>query len=618
MDEFDLVDISEDESVALSIEETIEMLDFENDIKVSSEIDEMLDFIEITPKEKQKEELDKLLDNITDSETVLKIEEPMSKIDEYVPSIKDFNIKSARTRKIVKKAMLYVIIVMLLGFEFFITKAGDTLNDIRVYASDTEPIKIVQNDKYGYIDYTGRKIVNPKYSYGEDFINGYAIAKDSSNLPFILDKGGNEVAPVGTYFSLYRAGEDIIASKVTKKGLKYGILDSKLNVKTKFKYNSINYVDGAYTYILGNEVGIINLDGKQVYNYKLTDSDDKVIRVHPSKVNNNKNIRYAVVTINSSSSIVNLDDGTVVFSPTLDVINAEENNVFYIEKENGTKNYLYVYNNEVVLERNDVSSVSVPSINSGVISILKNNFKYEFINVKTKEQIKKDLNKDYTYYSDNYFIYKSYNYKTNKEEINFVTEGEVKYTCNYDFILDSAFINGIATIKHSDGTYSYIREDGKIITELKFVQAGTFDGYGDAVARTSEGYGVINKEGEIIIPFENNEIKMASAEVKNNTFNEENVFYAVKKENRFLLYNSKGKKVNKTYYEDILFNEKYPVFKASTEAYDLLIISKNLNEIKLTSFNSDYVAFENYIIIKNEYYNYNGKKIYTDSQKNSG
>ena len=78
-----------------------------------------------------------------------------------------------------------------------------------------------------------------------------------------------------------------------------------IHVKTpekKFKYNSINYVDGAYTYVLGNEVGIINLEGKQVYSYKLTDSDDKIIRVSSSKVNSDKNTRYAVVTINSSSS----------------------------------------------------------------------------------------------------------------------------------------------------------------------------------------------------------------------------------------------------------------------------------------------------------------------------
>lgn len=613
MDEFDIVDISEDNQDTPSLDATTEMLDFENDVKVSTEIDEMLDFIEITPKETQKEELDKLLDNVDNSNGINKIEIESPKLEEYVPSIKDFNIKSAKTRKIVKKAMLYVIIVMLLGFEFFITKAGNALDDLRVYASDSEPIKIVQNDKVGYIDYTGKKIVNPKYSYGEDFIDGYAIAKNASNLPFIIDRGGKEVAPVGKYFSLYRAGEDIIASKVTKKGLKYGILNSKLDVKTKFKYDSINYVDGAFTYVLENEVGIINLAGKKVYSYKLTDLDDKSIRVTTSSVTDKQSVRYAVVTINSSSSIVNLTDGTIVSMPTLNVITPEENNVFYIELEDKSKNYMYVYNNEVILERNDVSSISVPSINSGVVTVLKKDYNYEFISIKTKEQLLKKLNKEDTYYSDNYFIYKNYNYKTNKEELIFVSNGDVKNKCNYDFTIENGFVNGISIIKYDDGTYSYLSEEGKIITDLRFLNANEFDEFGDAIANTSDGYGVINKEGKVIIKFENNEIKMASALVKKNTISNDNVFYAVKKENRFLLYNSDGKKASNVYYNDIIFNEKYPIFKASTDAYDLLITSKNLSEIVLTSFNSEYLAFENYIIYKNEYYNYNGKKIYTNN-----
>lgn len=613
MDDFDLVDISEDEVKVPSNEETVEMLDFENDIKVSTEIDEMLDFIDITPKEKQKQELDKLLDNISDSSSVLKLEEPTAKLDDYTPSIKDFNIKSAKARKIVKKAMLYVIIVMLLGFEFFITKAGDTLNDLRVYASDIEPIKIIQNEKYGYIDYTGRKIVNPKYSYGEDFINGYAIVKDSSNLPLIIDKGGKQEVVTGTYFSLYRAGEDIIASKVTKKGLKYGILKSDLSTKTKFIYDSINYVDGAYTYVLENEVGVINMDGKPIYSYKLTDKDDKRIDVLASEVSDDKSVRYAVVIINSSSSIINLTDGKVVYSPTLNIITPEENNVFSVQDKSGYLSYLYIYNNDVVLERMNVNSVSVPSINSGIITVLNKNYTYEYISVSSKEQIKKNLTKEKVYYSDNYFIYNNYNYKTNKEELVFVTGGEIKKVVNKDFEMESKFVNGVAIIKFDDEMYSYIDEQGNIITELRFIQADSFDKYGDAVAKTNDGYGVLNKEGKIVIPFNNNEIKMLNSNVKINTQNESNVFYAVKKDNRFALYNSSGKRRGKKYYNDIIFDEKYPLFKASDDAYDLLITSKDLDEIKLTSFNSEYKAYENYIIVKNEYYNYNGKNIYIDN-----
>ena len=172
-----------------SLDETVEMLDFENDIKVSNEIDEMLDFIDISEKESEekKEALDNLLNTNSKEESKVEID----------------------------ASMLYVIILMLIGFEFFINKTGELLNDLRVYANDNKPIKIVQNDKYGYIDYTGERLVNPKYTYADDFIKGYAIVKNTSNLPLIIDKGGKEAVKSGIYFSLYRAGSDIIASKVT-------------------------------------------------------------------------------------------------------------------------------------------------------------------------------------------------------------------------------------------------------------------------------------------------------------------------------------------------------------------------------------------------------------------
>lgn len=184
-----------------SPKEEVEMLDFEADEKVSNEIDEMLDFIE-TPKHEEKEnkELQNLLESSKKDEGKIEIDASKEKLDEYVPSIKDLNIKSAKTRKIVKKSMLYIIIVMLLGFEFFINKTGEALNDLVVYASDNQPIRIVQNEKYGYIDYTGDKIVNPKYTYGENFIKGYAIVKNTSNLPLIIDKGGKEAIKTGEYF----------------------------------------------------------------------------------------------------------------------------------------------------------------------------------------------------------------------------------------------------------------------------------------------------------------------------------------------------------------------------------------------------------------------------------
>ncbi len=599
-------------------DEEIEMLDFEADEKVSNQIDEMLDFIDlsdVSEDTKSDEQLEKLLDSSSTIQTKVEIDASREKLDEYKPSIKDFNIKNAKTKKMVKKAMLYVIIVMLLGFEFFINKTGEVLDNLRVYASNNAPIRIVQNNKYGYIDHTGKKIVNPKYSYGEEFIKGYAIVKDSSNLPLIIDKGGKEVIPTGTYFSIYRVGTDIIASKVTKKGLKYGILDADLKEKTEFKYDMISYSGDCYTYTISNAVGIINLDGRDIYRYKLTDDADKIIEVSASSVTNKDYQRYAVIKVNSSSQIVNINDGTVVSGATLNEVVPEENNVFYEVNSNGSKRYIYVQDNKVLLESDDYTSLTINSIEAGVLKALTSSYTYEFISTKTMEQIKKGLKEDNTYYGDNVFVYADHNYKKNKDLLVMVKNGEIYKTLEEDFVIEKPFDNGIAIVKFTDGTYGYLNEEGSLISDSRFIEANSFDSYGEAVCKTDGGYGVINKDGKVIIEFENEEIKMVSDIVKKKSASgSNNVFYAVKKDNKYAIYNSNGKRVNKTYYNDIVFDEKEPLFKASTDAKDMLITSEDLNIINLTSFNTEYKAYDNYIILKNEYYNYNGKLIYVDNR----
>lgn len=603
-----------------SLELTTEMLDFENDIKVSNEIDEMLDFIDLEPKNDDltvELSLDDILENISETKEPKVEIEANKELEEYKPSIRDFNIKSAKTRKIVYKGMLYVIIVMLLGFEFFLTKSGEFLNEIRVYASDYNPIRIVQNEKVGFIDYTGNMLVNPKYSYAEDFVKGYAIAKDSSGLPLILDRGGKEIAPTGTYFSIYRAKEDIVAAKVTKDGLKYGILDSYLKNKTKFNYDLINFVDGIFTYVKGNEVGILNTEGKEIYKTKLTKKDVKAINVSVSELtdNNKDNIQYGVVTVNSSSVIVNLVDGKVVTNPTLNTITALEDNVFSQKNQYGNTSYLYVYNNEVIMQRDDVLSIKVPSIKSGVINTLKDDYTNEYISVNSKEQINKNITKNTSYYGKNTFVYLNHNYSNNKSELVFIEEGKIKESISTDYLIERTFENGIAIVKFTDGKLGYLNEQGKLITDLRFEEASSFDSYGETICKTNNGYGVINKEGKIIIPFENKNIIMADAKVKNESDKEENIFYAVKKDDKYILYNSKGKKRLKESFDNVEFSKDKPIVKVANEKYDMLLVSDSLVKINLTSFNTKYKGYDNYILIENNFYNYNGKEIYTDKSK---
>ena len=150
-EDIEMLDISDDfeNTTTLDFDNDVETLDFDVEKKVSSEIDKLLDFS--VTEEKTSEDLNKVLENNNNNNISINA----NKLEEYKPSIKDFKIKSAKTRLIVKKSMLYVVIIMLIGFEFFITKTGNILNDLKVYGSDNQPIKIIQNDKYGYIDSYG-------------------------------------------------------------------------------------------------------------------------------------------------------------------------------------------------------------------------------------------------------------------------------------------------------------------------------------------------------------------------------------------------------------------------------------------------------------------------------
>lgn len=529
-------------------------------------------------------------------------------------SIKNFNIKSEKTRKIVKKSMLYVIILMLLGFEIFINKAGRALDNIKVYASDNVPIRIYQNGKYGYIDIYGNKTVHPKYTYAENFKGQYAIVKNTSNKPLVIDKGGKEIIKADTYFSIYRARDDIVAGKKIRGKLKYGILDKNLKVKTKFIYDSISYKDGVYTYIYKNSVGLINEKGKRIYTYKLVDKDEKQIDVTPCPVTNNKYQRYGVVSVNGSNIIVNLNDGTAVTNATLNTITPDENNVFYETRSGDIKEYIYVQDNKIILDTEGYNSFSISSIETGVVRAMNADFEYEYISTKTLEQLEPNINDNDVYYGDGVVIYKTHDFKRNKDVYSFVRNGEVYKVIDAEYTIYKPFKNKIAIVTFSDGLYGYINEDGDLINNERYIEANEFSIYGDAIAKKDTGYGVLRKNGSTLIKFTNDDIEMVSDKIKLN-FVKNKVFYSVKNDDRYVLYNRNGRKIDNTKYELLELNEDYPVVRASTEANDYIITTIDMNKIEVTSDSVDYEAFENYVRIKNEIYNYNGKLIYIDNSK---
>jgi len=51
---------------------------------------------------------------------------------------------------------------------------------------------VMKNDKWGYIDKTGKQVIQLKYDYAEDFKNGKAKVKLDGE-EFYIDKKGKKV-----------------------------------------------------------------------------------------------------------------------------------------------------------------------------------------------------------------------------------------------------------------------------------------------------------------------------------------------------------------------------------------------------------------------------------------
>ena len=88
-------------------QEEIEVLDFDIDEAVSNEIDEMLDFIDLSDtNDNENINQEKKLEENIKQDTITILDNTNERLDDYKPSIRDFNIKNAKTRKIVKKAKI--------------------------------------------------------------------------------------------------------------------------------------------------------------------------------------------------------------------------------------------------------------------------------------------------------------------------------------------------------------------------------------------------------------------------------------------------------------------------------------------------------------------------------
>lgn len=527
------------------------------------------------------------------------------------PKIKDISPKNSKIsfrKPTIIIPVIAFIFVSILGMYLFVSNS---------HADTTNLIKVVENEKYGYIDADGTVITRAKYIYGSDYYKGHAIVRNENNLYGVLNSKGVLEIPFGNYYYIGLYGDRYIISKQTKEGLKQALLDGSLNNKTSFKYDTISYAnDGIYLFTRGETMGVMNSEGKEIYSFKVDEIDNKNIDIDISSVTKDTSLnnRYAKVKVNDSSTIINVGTGKKVFKYTLDKIEVLDNNVFYIKSESKNLNNIYIVigDDKVKLKTSKYMRVRVDDIDSNIAIGINDDTSISYINLNTQEEINEDKNNDYTY-GDGIVLEKKYNFNLNDYKYNIITANGITGSFDRYTPVTGEFSNKKLIVQVSENKYNYINKKGKLINNASYDTTSDFNEYGYAIVSNNGLYGIIDSNGKEIVKLSYENIMFLDDDISK-LLNKKGIeLFIYQDENKkYGIIDSKGKIQNKAMYEDIDYiTDQYPIVEVKYGGEYLLYNLENNKELPIKTTSSNITIKDNYIIVDKSYYNYSGKLIYT-------
>lgn len=245
------------------------------------------------------------------------------------------------------------IAILIFSVYLFIPKKNN-LDDNNLYLiiDENRLIKIYENDLYGYINTNGKKVIDTKYTYAEDFIGNYAIVGDEDNY-MLINHNGKELFKEKDkdnikYYDQYNVW--IINGNL------YDFNLNKINLDNeKIKYAGYGFF--SFVNIKNNTVGIMNKDGKKTYTYKLS-NDEKDFKINSvsEELNEEFSNYYCILNLdNNKYSIVNCNSGKVIIPYTNELISKNTNSYFDFKMK---KNFSFIkkiiiINNQVEYESNN-------------------------------------------------------------------------------------------------------------------------------------------------------------------------------------------------------------------------------------------------------------------------
>lgn len=340
---------------------------------------------------------------------------------------------------------------------------------------------ITDIDGYGYIDKTGKVIVEPHYANATTFSEGRAAVQDyATGLWGVIDATGKEITGF-EYDSIRDFHEGMAAVRIgDPKTGKWGYIDETGKIIVVPKYdNVIDFKEGMGRVKNNDNYGFVDKTGKEVVSpkyYQASVFDDGVawISYHDGK--------KGFIDKTGKEYIIDYDGGILFFHEGLAQISINQKKG-YIDKTGKIviePQYEYAY-----------------QFCEGVAWVYNDNY-MSVIDKTGKTVIDNQGFFTFQYFSEGLCAVSINSFNEKKGYI----DKSGSLVINPQFDVAGNFSDGIAivgTINNNERKYGIIDKKGRFICDLKYKGIYGFYTDGLAIAQTDEGYGVIDKSGKEII-----------------------------------------------------------------------------------------------------------------------
>ena len=343
----------------------------------------------------------------------------------------------------------------------------NNLERIEKYFIERRLIVVRKDNKYGFIDLNGKKVVSFIYDYVGEFNDGLCLVKKNGLFGYI-NQIGQEVIPCKYVDAMdFSSNKAAVAMSLRNDKIVYGYIDTKGNIVIPFKYEfAASFKDGLACVKKNDKFGYIDENGRKVINYKFDHASD------------------------FSDGLAFVKEANAIKTLIKKIKLIKDNSLFRLHDDLSDKFYIDRFGKKVI-------ECSYDSSNEFKDGLAKINDEEEngFIDKSGKLVISCKYHKFADFSEELAVIFDGNKYGY----IN--REGKIVIPCQYDRAY--SFKNGVAVV-YSNGKYGYINNTGKLIIPFQYDMAYNFKD--DLAIVIKDGQGMcINKNGTIKLLLKQND-----------------------------------------------------------------------------------------------------------------